>query len=256
MNDMTPPKFGQKIGIGSALRRKEDPAFITGQGRYTDDLKRDGLLHGIVVSSPYAAAKFSITEIEAARAAPGVHLVMTADDTRGYGDVRSQTIPPKNADGSKTHAQNIPLLCDGEVFHVGDAVAFIVADSEEEGRRAGELIEIEWTDRPAVVDTEEALSPSAPRVHPDLDSNVSFTVDKGKIEETEARVREGASRHRAEARQQPPRLQLHGNARLPGRVERGGEPLHADRRFPRRSRHPQGAGRAHLRRAAENGSAS
>ena len=184
MNDMTPPKFGQKIGIGDALRRKEDPAFITGRGRYTDDLKREGLLHSHVLRSPYAAASFTITEIEAARSAPGVHLVLTAADTAPFGKVRSQTIPKKNADGSETHEHAIPLLCDGEVFHVGDAIAFVVAESDEAARRAAELIEVDWSPREAVVDTEEALADAAPRVHAELESNVSFTVDKGRIDDT------------------------------------------------------------------------
>ena len=185
MNDMTPPKFGRKIGIGSALRRKEDPAFITGRGRYTGDVKREGLLHGYVMRSPYAAATFAIVDVEAAKAAPGVHLVLTGADVAGYGKVRSRTIPPKNADGSKTNEHAIPLLCDGEVFHVGDAVAFIVAENEEQARRASELIEIDWSPREAVVDTEEAVT-SATLVHPEQGSNVSFTVDKGKIDETKA----------------------------------------------------------------------
>ena len=184
MNDMTPPKFGQKIGIGSALRRKEDPALVTGQGRYTDDLKREGLLLGHVVRSPYAAAAFTITDAEAARSAPGVRLVLTGADVKGYGKVRSQTLPKKNADGSQTHEHGIPLICDGEVFHVGDAIAFIVADTEEQARRAGELLEIDWQPRQAVVDTEEALNPDAPRVHGELDTNVSFTIDKGRVTET------------------------------------------------------------------------
>ena len=190
MNDMTPPKFGQKIGLGDALRRKEDAALITGRGRYTDDMRVPGTLTGHLVRSPYASATFTIKDTAAAAAMPGVHLILTAEDTRKYGKVRSQTLPQKNADGSSTHQHAIPLLCDGEVFHVGDAVAFVVADSDAEAVAAGEAIEIDWQMRDAVADTERALDPSAPKVHAELDSNVSFTVDKGTIEATEQSLKD------------------------------------------------------------------
>ena len=190
MNDMTPPKFGQKIGLGAALRRKEDAALITGQGRYTGDVAPEGTLTGHVVRSPYAAASFTIRDTATAAAMPGVHLILTAEDTRKYGKVRTQTQPKKNADGSATTAHDIPLLCDGEVFHVGDAVAFVIADTLDQAISAGEAIAIDWNMREAVADTERALEADAPLVHEGTGSNVSFTVDKGTIEATEQSLKD------------------------------------------------------------------
>ena len=190
MNDMTPPKFGQKIGLGAALRRKEDAALITGHGRYTGDVAPAGTLTMHVVRSPYAAATFTVRDTATAAAMPGVHLILTAEDTRKYGKVRTQTLPSKNADGSPTKAHDIPLICDGEVFHVGDAVAVVIADSLDEAVSAGEAIAIDWRMRDAVADTEAALRPGSPLVHEDAGSNVSFTVDKGTIEATEQSLKD------------------------------------------------------------------
>ena len=186
MNDMTPPKFGQKIGLGAALRRKEDAELITGQGLYTDDLRRDGLVVGHVVRSPYAAATFTIRDTAAAAAMPGVHLVLTAEDTRGYGKLEPQAKPKKNADGSPVHGHGVPLLADGEVFHVGDAVAFIVADTDAQAFAAGEALDIDWQDREAIVDTERALDAGAILVREPHGDNVSFTMDQGTIDETKS----------------------------------------------------------------------
>ena len=182
MNDMTPPKFGQKIGIGSAVRRKEDSSLVTGMGRYTDDVSPTGTLHGYVVRSPYAAADFTILDTDAAKKMPGVQLVLTGADTKDLGDVRCQTLPKKNADGTPTKSKDIPVLALGSVYHVGDAVAFVVAETDAQARNAAESVEIDWQMKDAVVDTEGAAS-SETLVHPDLGTNVAFTVDKGQKDE-------------------------------------------------------------------------
>ena len=69
-----------KFGMGASVLRLEDQAFITGKGRYTDDIAPSGVLHGYVVRSPFANARFTIASVEAAKAAPGVHLVLTGAD--------------------------------------------------------------------------------------------------------------------------------------------------------------------------------
>ena len=67
-----------KFGMGASVLRKEDNAFITGTGTYSDDVKADGLLHGFVLRSPYAHANFVINDVAAANDLPGVHLVLPA----------------------------------------------------------------------------------------------------------------------------------------------------------------------------------
>ena len=80
---MSVPKFG----VGASALRKEDMALLKGEGRYTDDLCIDIALHGFVLRSPYAHARFSVISTEAATDVPGVHLVLTAEDTSHLGDV-------------------------------------------------------------------------------------------------------------------------------------------------------------------------
>ena len=178
MNIATP-----KFGVGASALRKEDLPLITGQGRFTDDVRAQGALFGYVLRSPYAAARFTITSSEAARHSAGVHLVLTADDVDHLGEVRvhaSVTQP----DGTKNVVRNIPLLCRGEVKHVGDAVAFIVADSLAQARDAAELIEIDWEDLPANGLLEKALDPDAPLVWPELGSNRVYTYKAGDAQAT------------------------------------------------------------------------
>lgn len=78
-----------KFGMGASVLRVEDQAFITGRGRYTDDIAPEKLLHGYVLRSPVAKGGFTIVSTEAASNAPGVHLVLTGEDTRHHGDLRS-----------------------------------------------------------------------------------------------------------------------------------------------------------------------
>ena len=80
---MNVPKFG----VGASALRKEDMAFLKGEGRYTDDLRVEGALHGFVLRSPYAHARFAVISTDGATNLAGVHLVLTADDTGHLGDV-------------------------------------------------------------------------------------------------------------------------------------------------------------------------
>ncbi|MEM9733456.1 MAG: xanthine dehydrogenase family protein molybdopterin-binding subunit [Pseudomonadota bacterium] len=178
MNAHTPPKFGQKVGMGQAVLRKEDAQFITGQGRYTDDVKREGELHAHVVRSPYAHAKFTVEDVETARAMDGVHLILTAADIEGHGGLACQTIL-KQKDGTMHGKKDIPLLCTDTVRHVGDAVAFVVAETLEQAKAAGEAIEIDYDMLDAAIDTEASLADGAPLVYDDVPNNLVFDVEMG-----------------------------------------------------------------------------
>ena len=174
MNEIAHAKFG----MGAPLLRKEDNAFISGKGRYTDDFQPEGQLFGYVLRSPHAHASFRIVDAEVARAHPGVHLVLTAADIVHLKPLSTQ-IPTKQADGSMAVKRDIPVLCDGIVRHVGEAVAFIVADSVEIARDASELIEIDWDPREVVVETDRALDAGAPLVHAGASDNLAFHVEIG-----------------------------------------------------------------------------
>ncbi|OCW55796.1 xanthine dehydrogenase family protein molybdopterin-binding subunit [Hoeflea olei] len=167
-----------KFGVGASALRKEDPRLLRGEGAFTDDVRAEGELRAYVLRSPYAAARFVINDVETARGSEGVHLVLTAADVAHLGPVTCQT-PLKQPDGSRHALKHTPLLCDGEVRHVGDAVAFIVADTLAQAQDAAELIDIDWEIGDAHVDPGTALDEGSPLVWPDLGSNQAFLYRVG-----------------------------------------------------------------------------
>src|SRR5215208_6408138 len=114
LEDVMPP---MKYGVGQAVRRKEDQAFITGLGRYVDDEDREGILRGYVLRSPHASARFTIDNVDGAASMPGVHLVLTAKDIGKLGDLPCQALM-KNADGKRQKQQRYPVLAIDTVRHV------------------------------------------------------------------------------------------------------------------------------------------
>jgi carbon-monoxide dehydrogenase large subunit len=181
-----------KFGMGASVLRVEDRSFITGNGRYTDDIAPADLLHGYVLRSPIAKGSFTIVSTEAARHAPGVRLVLTGADIAHLGALRSgamQTQP----DGTKAPTRDIPILCRDRVNHVGDAVAFIVADSRALAQDAAELIEVDYESEPAAVDTVTALGEDTPLVWPELGSNRAFVYEMGDRKKTDATFAKAAN---------------------------------------------------------------
>jgi carbon-monoxide dehydrogenase large subunit len=173
MNVMTP-----KFGMGAPLRRLEDDNFLTGKGRYTDDIKADGLLHAYVLRSPVAKGTFKIGSTEAAKAAPGVHLVLTGADVAHLKDLKSGAMQ-KGPDGRKPATRDIPILCRDRVQHVGDAVAFVVADTRALAQDAAEMIEVDYEPEEAAAATATALDADTPLVWPELGSNRALEYQFG-----------------------------------------------------------------------------
>ena len=124
-----------KFGIGQPVRRVEDQRFVTGAGRYTADVMPDGRLVGYFLRSPHANARIARIDVDAARKAPGVKLVLTAADL-GHLASLPCLAPMPNADGQQMATPEYPLLARDRVRHVGDAVAMIVADSEAAARES------------------------------------------------------------------------------------------------------------------------
>ena len=174
-----------KFGVGQPVRRVEDVRFITGAGRYTDDYRPAGTTHAVVLRSPYAHARFAIGDLGAARAMPGVLLILTHADLGGIGTLPCLG-PVENSDGSRMKRPPYRLLCQGRVRHVGDAVAFVVAETEHQAREAAEAIEIRWEPLDAVVGLERAESPDAPAIWPDCPGNLAFDTDVGDRAATDA----------------------------------------------------------------------
>jgi aerobic carbon-monoxide dehydrogenase large subunit len=168
----------QKFGVGASALRKEDDSFLRGKGRYTDDIQFDGGLRGFVVRSPVANGGFRIGPLKAAKSASGVRLVLTGKDTAHLGALQCYKKPKGSA------ARDIAILCEKEVSHVGDAVAFVVADTLFEAQNAAELIDINWQQRPAIASTARALDKGAPLAAKGLKSNLAYVEHYGSAAKT------------------------------------------------------------------------
>src|SRR5246127_3755967 len=170
-----------KFGVGQSVLRKEDDALIRGKGRYTDDVAPQPALHALVLRSPHAHAKFTI-DVAHARSLPGVSLILTAADIGDLGALPCLF----NFEVDPCTGTPYPILAKGEVRHVGDAVAFVVADTIDHARDAIEAIEVKWSPLPAVTGLVNAVKPGAPQVWPDHPGNILFDVPIGDKRATDA----------------------------------------------------------------------
>ena len=150
--------------MGGAVRRREDPALIQGYGEYVDDLSRTGMLQVAFVRSPVARAKITSLDTSAAKAMPGVVAVYTHDDVAHLGPLVAQVPIGKLR----------PLLAAGEVNHVGEAVAMVIAEDRYQAQDAAEAVEVDYDTLPPVIDLKKAASDEV-KVHDELDSNVIHT---------------------------------------------------------------------------------
>ena len=173
--------MAMKFGFGQPLKRKEDDALVRGAGRYIADVMPDGALQAVVVRSPHAHAKFTIRDLSAVRAMKGVRLVLTAADVADLGPMPTPGVIP----GPTIDVPYYPVLARDVVKHVGDAVAFVVADTLAQARDAAEAIAIDWQELPHVVGAMAALDAKSPRVWPDR-SNLSFETTMGDEAATKA----------------------------------------------------------------------
>jgi carbon-monoxide dehydrogenase large subunit len=140
-------------------------------GNYVDDVRPEAALHMAFVRSPYAAARIARLDVAAARNAPGVVLVATGDDTADLADVPVIPLPFAKV---APH----PPLARGRVACVGYPVAMVIADTSEAAQDAADLIEVEYEPEASVSSAEAALAPDAPKVHPQLDSNLCYVLKK------------------------------------------------------------------------------
>src|SRR5215468_3626951 len=146
-------------GIGAAVRRKEDLRFITGKGRYTDDVIRPGETRAVFVRSPHAHASIRSTDVSEAKKMPGIIDVLTGKDlaTDKIGNlICGWMIHSK--DGSPMKMAPHPALAADKVCHVGDAVAVVIAETQAQGRDAAEKVKVEYQLLTAVVDPAKARS--------------------------------------------------------------------------------------------------
>ena len=174
-------------GIGAPNKRREDVRFLTGKGKYTDDLNRPGQAHVIFVRSQVAHGNLVAVNTDEAAAMPGVIRIFTGADFADVGGLPcGWQVTDKHGEVMQEPAH--PVLAQGKVRHVGDAIAAVVAETADQARDAAEAVEVDIDELPAVVDMKAALAADAPKVHDDLTSNLCY--DWGFVEENKAAVEE------------------------------------------------------------------
>ena len=155
--------------FGSGIKRREDPRLITGEARYTDDIKLPGLLHMAVVRSPYAHANIISIDTSAAEAMDGVLAVFTGEDVTLASIPTAWLIPD-----SELKTPEHPSLAKGKVRYVGDGVAIVLAEDRYLAQDAADAVMVEYEELPAVVDPEKAAQTDAPQLFDDVENNIAF----------------------------------------------------------------------------------
>ena len=135
---------------------------VCGAGRYVADHAPANLLHAVVLRSPHAHARFRITDVASARTMPGVALLLTGAETATLGHLPCGSEVPD----TKIEVPPYPILVQDEVRHVGDAIAFVVADTVDHAKDAAEAIVLDWEPLPHVIGAAAALESGAPLVWP------------------------------------------------------------------------------------------
>ncbi|MEL0216908.1 MAG: xanthine dehydrogenase family protein molybdopterin-binding subunit [Gammaproteobacteria bacterium] len=160
-------------GIGKSVPRKEDGRFITGKGRYTDDIKQVGQSHAYFVRSPHAHADVVSIDVEEALSAPGVIAVLTGADVTadGLGGLPCGWMI-HSKDGSEMKQPHHPVLADNRVHYLGEPVAMVIADTALEAKNAAELVVVDWAEKQAVVSVSEAQA--APAIYDDIPQNTCY----------------------------------------------------------------------------------
>ena len=171
--------------FGVRVERREDLPLLTGQGSYTDDLKRPGMLHAAVLRSPHAHAKIRSIAVSAARALAGVAAVFTHADLGAAGK-EIPLLQPNPLLVARTQL----LLAHDEVRYVGEPVAFVVGDDRYVTEDALELIEVAYEPLAVAADAEGALEDGAPLVYPEIANNLAsrFTLGFGDATEVFGRA--------------------------------------------------------------------
>ncbi|MCR8828116.1 xanthine dehydrogenase family protein molybdopterin-binding subunit [Pseudosulfitobacter koreensis] len=172
-----------KFGKSQSTMRVEDVRFLTGAGRYVDDIAPEGALHAYFLRSPVAHATITELDVSEARQALGVHLVLTYDDLEAAGmktGMRGATV--KNRDETQGAAPKRPILATGKLRYVGEPIAVILADKYEQARDAAELIMLDYDDLPAKMD----LTPGGETLHDEAPDNRAFDWGLGDEDGTQA----------------------------------------------------------------------
>src|SRR6201994_135846 len=174
-------------GVGARVARKEDKRFITGKGRYVDDIRLNGMTYAAFVRSPHAHAKIKSIDVSDAKNKPGVVDVLTGkqivDDKIGN-LICGWMIHSK--DGSPMKMGAWPAMAPDTVRFVGQAVAVVIAETKNQAKDAAEAVVVEYEELPALADVRAAIKPGAVQLHPEAPGNVVYDWsigDEGAVKE-------------------------------------------------------------------------
>ena len=178
--------------LGRSINRLEDERFVTGRGRYIDDLAVTNALHGVVVRSPHAHARLVKVDVDAARRISGVAAVFTG------ADLATDEIGPLPCAATQI-PMTTPLvvppyhaLARDIVRHVGEPVAFVIAENAERAREAAEAVVVDYAPLAPAISLAEAVLPGSPQVWPDAANNVAFEFRRGEVETVQAAINAAA----------------------------------------------------------------
>src|SRR2546430_6696617 len=185
--------MSEVIGIGGARRCKEDLRFLTGRGNYVADIQRRAMVAGVCARSPHAHAEIKSIDTGAARAMPGVLAVFTGADLKADG---VNGLPCgwgiKGKDRQPMKEPPHPAMAQDKVRYVGDAVAFVVAESVQQARNAAEAVAVDYHVLPAVIGLTDALKPETALVYDDVPNNLCCDWDLGDKTATDAAFNKAA----------------------------------------------------------------
>ena len=171
--------------LGAPVKRTEDPRFITGKGRYLDDIKLPGMTHMAILRSPYAHANIRSIDTAAAKAMPGVVAVVVG------ADIPYNPLPMAWPAGGSTVQNNVNtprVLATDSVKWTGEGVAAVIAETPEQAVDALEAIVVDYEPLPTVVDAEKATQPGAPQLHENAPNNIVFEWQVGDKAGTDAAI--------------------------------------------------------------------
>jgi carbon-monoxide dehydrogenase large subunit len=175
-------QFTEKFAVGQPVSRKEDPVLLRGEGRYSDDLNRDGQLYGVMVRSRVAHGILRSIDTEAAREMPGVRAVITVAELDAAGIKNMPAAAGKHRDGSAAPRPPQRPLATGRVRYVGEPIAMVVAETNKEAKDAAEAIFVDIDQLPAVTTAGAAAAADAPLVHDEAPGNICLDFHYGDSE--------------------------------------------------------------------------
>ncbi len=174
-------------GIGARVKRKEDKRFITGKGKYTDDIRMENQAYAAFVRSPHAHAKVTGIDASAAEAMDGVIAVLNGAQLTGDGIgniITGWAITSK--DGSPMNIGAWSALATEKVRYVGDAVAVVIAETQAQARLAAEAVDVDYEELAPSVSTAKTLQDNQPLVHDEIANNLCFDWEIGDEAKTDA----------------------------------------------------------------------